>query len=80
MESFYSNIRDGKIIGMLALDIRESFYTVNHKIILEKLQHYGISGISLKYGSLHTPRTEPRWLASTALSQTPPCRNWCPTW
>ena len=45
MKSFYSNIQNSEIVGMLALDIREPFDTVNNKITLEKLQHYGISGI-----------------------------------
>ena len=46
-ENFSSNIQDLKIVGMLALELRKTFDTVNHKILLEKLQHYGISGISL---------------------------------
>ena len=46
-ENLSSNIQDLKIVGMLALELRKTFDTVNHKILLEKLQHYGISGISL---------------------------------
>ena len=43
------NIRNGKIIGMLALDLRIAFDTVNHKLLLEKLKHYGLSGNSLSW-------------------------------
>ena len=48
MESFYPNIQYGKIVGVLALDMRKAFDMANHKIPFEKLQHYRISGISLK--------------------------------
>ena len=47
MESLYHITQEDRIVGMLDLDLRKTVDTVNHKI-LEKLQHYGISGISLK--------------------------------
>ena len=49
LENFYLDIESGKMIGMLALDLRKAFDTVNHKILLDKLKHYGISEICLNW-------------------------------
>ena len=36
------NIDRGKIIAVIFLDIKKAFNTVDHKILLSKLSHYGI--------------------------------------
>ena len=49
IENFYSDNENGKIIGMLALELQKAFDTVNYKILLDKFIHYRFSGSDLNW-------------------------------
>jgi retron-type reverse transcriptase len=48
-EHYYQALDSKNIIGMVALDLQKAFDTVNHSILLDKLNFYGIKGISNKW-------------------------------
>lgn len=41
------NIGEGKIIGVVFLDLKRAFEVVDRKILIKKLQWYGINGVVL---------------------------------
>ena len=48
-ESIKQSIDSGKVGCGIFLDLQKAFDTVNHKIVLDKLEHYGIRGNALKW-------------------------------
>ena len=50
------NMDKGKINSVVFLDIRKAFDTVNHKILLDKLYHYGIGDEELSFFSSYLHR------------------------
>lgn len=43
------NIGEGKIIGVVFLDLKRAFEVVDRKILIKKLQWYGINGVVLNW-------------------------------
>ena len=46
---WYVNIDRGKYTGLIFIDLKKAFDTVNHDILLKKLEKYGISGLELDW-------------------------------
>ena len=48
-EKIRDNLDNGKITCRVFLDLQKAFDTVDHQILISKLEHYGICGILLKW-------------------------------
>ena len=42
---WYLNIDKGKYTGLIFIDVKKAFDTVDHEILLEKLKMYGVTGL-----------------------------------
>ena len=43
-DEWYSGLDNGQLVGLVLIDIRKAFDTVDHKILCQKLEHYDIKG------------------------------------
>ena len=59
---WYQNIDNNKLTGLVFIDLKKAFDTVDTKLLLEKLAHYGIRN------------AEKRWFASYLTSRRQFCR------
>ena len=44
-DNWFENMDNGKLTGVVFLDIRKAFDSIDHEILLEKLKFYGITGV-----------------------------------
>ena len=47
------SLDNGKFVCGIFVDLHKAFNTVDHEIILSKLDHYGIQGIANKWFEIH---------------------------
>ena len=48
-ENFYESVENNEFMLGLFIDLSRAFDTISHKILLDKLQHYGIRGIAWEW-------------------------------
>ena len=66
---WYSNIDNGLLNGVLFLDLKKAFDTVNHYILLEKLKLYGVDTPSLSRSTFHLLNRKQLTYVSGSLSK-----------
>ena len=64
------NLNAGNIVLIVLLDIRKCFDMLNHKILLKKLENYGVRGLPLKWFESYFEGRKQKVFANGVLSST----------
>ena len=49
LNEIYSNLDSGKFVLGVFLDLKKAFDTIDHKVLIHKLEHYGFRGVVSKW-------------------------------
>ena len=70
MDKISKSLEKGKYVVCVILDFSKAFDTVYHDILLQKLHHYGVRGLALKWFQRYSLMTDINmWLT---MEQKPP--------
>ena len=65
-EDLYNALNKSKVTGLVAIDLKKAFDTVNHRVLLSKLDHYGVRQSSLQwFTSYLQDRTQQSFINNT---------------
>ena len=65
----YSSLNASKHTACIFVDLRKAFDTVNHKILLDKMERYGIRGLALKWFASYLSHRKYRVKGGSSVSQ-----------
>ena len=60
-ESIRSALDESKYVCAIFVDLQKAFDTVNHKVLLDKLHHYGIRGIMNEWFKSYLQGKKHKW-------------------
>ena len=60
IDNWFENMDNGEITGLISVDIRKAFDSIDHKILLRKMQdQFGVQDFALKWVPILFDETKP---------------------
>ena len=67
-DNWLKDMDNGKLTGVVFLDIRKAFDSINHSILLDKMKMFGISGLELSWLTSYLTNKQQKCLVNNQLS------------